>query len=297
MGAVLDSWLVPLVAACAVTVSALWLILSRLRQFALDTPNHRSLHEVPVPRTGGLAVIAGVASGLMVSQLFLSPGILLAFLALFAVSLIDDLRPLRARTRFFVQVLSVLLVLYTLAPEVPHWLIWVPLLLGGVWVINLYNFMDGMDGFAGGMTAIGFASLGLISVLSGAVELAGICFLVAGCSVVFLYYNWPQARIFLGDAGSTVIGLAVFSVSITGWQQNVFHWLVPLLIFSPFWLDATVTLLIRVARGERWWEAHREHLYQRMALRFGVKVSLCVELSVMLSTSLMAVLLVVSGLV
>ncbi|WP_299592161.1 glycosyltransferase family 4 protein [uncultured Microbulbifer sp.] len=289
--------MIPLITASAVTVAVLWLLLSRLGQLALDTPNHRSLHEVPVPRTGGWAVIAGMAVGLIVSGLSLSLPMVVAFLALFAVSLIDDLRPLRARTRFFVQILSVLLVLYALAPEVLHWVIWIPLLVGGVWVINLYNFMDGMDGFAGSMTAIGFGSLGIICAFQGAHALAGVCFLVAACSAVFLYYNWPQARIFLGDAGSTVIGLAVFTVSVAGWQQGVFHWVIPLIIFCPFWLDATATLLLRVARGERWWEAHRQHFYQRTALKFNVKTSLFIELGVMLSTSLVAVLLVVSGVV
>ena len=296
MAAVLDHWLIPLATACAVTISALWLLVSRLGQLALDAPNHRSLHEVPVPRTGGWAIIAGLVVGLLASGLSLSPMIVLAFFALFAVSLTDDLRPLRARTRFFVQFLSVLLVLYALAPQVMHWLLWLPLVVGGVWVVNLYNFMDGMDGLAGSMTAIGFGALGLICAIQGADELAGVCLLVATCSVVFLYYNWPQARIFLGDAGSTVIGLAVFAVSVAGWQQGVFHWLIPLLIFSPFWLDATATLLLRVVRGERWWEAHRQHVYQRVALRYGVKTSLFIELTVMLSTSLIAVLLVVSGL-
>ena len=295
MGAVLDHWLIPLIIACAVTLSVLWLLLSRLGKLALDTPNHRSLHQVPVPRTGGWAVIGGVAAGLAISQLSISPQVLLAFFALFAVSLMDDLRPLRARTRFLVQILSVLLVLYALAPDVVHWSVWFLLLFGGVWVINLYNFMDGMDGFAGSMTAIGFGVLGLICAWQGAAELAGICFLVAACSVVFLFFNWPRARIFLGDAGSTVIGLAVFAVSISGWYQGVFHWLIPLLIFCPFWLDATATLLLRVVRRERWWEAHRKHLYQWMALRFGVKTSLFIELSVMASTAVMALLLVMSG--
>lgn len=276
-------------------MSAIFLLLSRLGQLALDTPNHRSLHEIPVPRTGGWAVITGVSIGLVVSRLSISPLVLLAFFALFAISLIDDLRPLSARARFSVQLASVSLVLYAFAPEVAHWSIWVLLIVGGVWVINLYNFMDGMDGFAGSMTAIGFGALGLISAWRGAGDLAGICFLIAACSVIFLYYNWPQARIFLGDAGSTVIGLAVFAVSVAGWQQGVFHWLVPLLIFCPFWLDATATLLLRVVRRERWWEAHRQHIYQRVALKFGVKTSLFIELFVMLSTSLIAVLLVVSG--
>lgn len=295
MGAVVEVWLTPLLVSCVVTVCILRVLLARLGNLALDTPNHRSLHETPVPRTGGWALIAGVTSGIVVSGMTLSIGTVFAFLLLFLVSLVDDLRQLGAGLRFAVQTLSVSLLLYSLAPQVEPWLLWPALIFAGVWCINLYNFMDGMDGFAGSMTGIGFATLGIVCALQGATALAGICFLIAICSVAFLYYNWPQARIFLGDAGSTVIGLAAFAVSVLGWRQGVFHWLVPLLVFLPFWLDATVTLIIRVLKRERWWEAHRQHLYQRMALGFGVKTSLFIELSVMLCTSLVALLLVLSG--
>lgn len=303
MEALLNYWWWPLLISCSasavVTLMVLRLLLSRLRQFALDTPNHRSLHETPVPRTGGWALLAGVFAGLLVSQAAFSLGIFIAFISLLAVSLADDLRPLSARLRFFVQILSVALLLYALlsfAEEPVAWFVWPPLILCGVWVVNLYNFMDGMDGFAGSMTAIGFATLGAVCFLRGAIDLGSICLLIATSSVVFLYYNWPQAQIFLGDAGSTVIGLAVFTVSVVGWSQDVFSLLVPLLVFLPFWLDATITLVIRILRGERWWEAHRQHLYQRLALKRGVKASLFIELAVMVSTSLVALLLVVSGL-
>ncbi len=295
MGAVLEIWLAPLLVSSVVTACILRVLLARLGNLALDTPNHRSLHETPVPRTGGWALIGGVCCGIAISGMTLSVGTVFAFLLLFLVSLVDDLRQLGAGLRFAVQTLSVSLLLYSLAPQVELLLLWPVLIFAGVWSINLYNFMDGMDGFAGSMTGIGFATLGIVCALRGTTALAGICFLMAICSVVFLYYNWPKARIFLGDAGSTVIGLAVFAVGVSGWQQGVFHWLVPLLVFLPFWLDATVTLMIRVLKRERWWEAHRQHLYQRMALRFGVKTSLFIELSVMLCTSLLALLLVVSG--
>lgn len=301
MGAVMDQWLIPLIVSCVVTAAGLRLLLSRLKQFALDTPNHRSLHEVPVPRTGGWALLAGVGTGIgagiLVSKAPFQLDIFIAFLILLAVSLVDDLRPLSARLRFPVQVLSVSVLLSSLGVGFEYWFIWPLLIVAGVWVVNLYNFMDGMDGFAGSMTCIGFGTLGLVCVINGAVELAGFCFLMAISSVVFLYYNWPQARIFLGDAGSTVIGLAAFTVTIAGWQQGAFSLLVPLLIFLPFWLDATMTLILRVWRGERWWEAHRQHLYQRMALKFGVKKSLYFELTVMACTSLGALFLVIFRLI
>ncbi|HEY8569050.1 glycosyltransferase family 4 protein [Microbulbifer sp.] len=294
MGALMHLWWVPLFISALVTAAVLWLLLTRLRQFALDTPNHRSLHEVPVPRTGGLAILAGVVAGVLAGGVDLSAGVAAAFFLLLAVSVVDDLYSLSARLRFSVQILSVSLLSFSLVPGFAHWLLWVPAILVGVWVVNLYNFMDGMDGFAGSMTSIGFTALGLICIQRGAGDLAGICFFLAASSTIFLYYNWPQARIFMGDAGSTVIGLAVFAVSIDGWERGVFSLAIPLLIFLPFWFDATLTLALRVMRGERWWEAHRQHLYQRAALKFGVKSALFFELAVMLCTSTMAYLLVAS---
>lgn len=288
-------WWGAVMLAVAVSLAALQLLLSRLRQFALDIPNHRSLHETPVPRTGGWAIVVGVFIALLWAPVEMRAGTVSAFALLLAVSLADDLRPVSARLRFAVQLGSVALLLSDISAGLAWWLI--PLLVvGGVWVVNLYNFMDGMDGFAGSMTSIGFTTLAGISLYRGEPELAGICGIVAASSAVFLYYNWPAARIFLGDAGSTTIGLAVFAVSIYGWHQSVFGAAVPLLIFSPFWLDATYTLLRRMANGERWWEAHRQHLYQRSALRAGTLKTLKIELIVMLGTSLAAVSVVALGL-
>lgn len=287
-------WASPLLAA-VVSLAIMQLLLSRLRQLALDIPNHRSLHEVPVPRTGGWAVILGVVIAAVVGPVALSFGTVSAFTLLLAVSLADDLRSVSARLRFGVQLMAVTLLLLDLCPGLAWWLLPV-VVVGGVWVVNLYNFMDGMDGFAGSMTAIGFATLGGISAYRGDTELAGICALVTASTSVFLYYNWPSARIFLGDAGSTCAGLAVFAVSVYGWERGLFTPVVPLLIFSPFWVDATITLVRRMIKGERWWEAHRQHWYQRSALKLGVKRTLRTELIVMLCTSLGAVVVVASGL-
>ncbi|WP_170833114.1 MraY family glycosyltransferase [Microbulbifer marinus] len=271
------------------------LLLSNLREFALDLPNHRSMHETPVPRTGGWALVAGCLAALAVSPI--SPPLALSagFVLLLAVSAIDDLRHVPARIRFSVHLLAVALVLWALPQALAWW--WYPLLLvSGVWMINLYNFMDGMDGLAGSMTVIGFASLGLIAMLRGHGDLAGVCALLVAGALVFLRFNWPSASIFLGDAGSTVLGLAAVGVSLYGWQSGAFGLLVPVLVFAPFWLDATLTLLRRMLVGKRWWEAHREHLYQRSALRIGVKQTLYWELGFMLSMSILAVSLTKLGL-
>ena len=283
-------WLPPLVVVALVSYGGMTVLLSNMREFALDLPNHRSMHETPVPRTGGWALVAGLVPAALISPAQLPLSVLLGMALLLVVSAIDDLRHVSARIRFPVHMAAVALVLAGLPGGLAWW--WYPLLLlGGVWMINLYNFMDGMDGLAGSMTAIGFSALGLISAWRGDGELAGFCALLVVGALVFLRFNWPSASIFLGDAGSTVLGLAAVAVSLLGWQRGVFGLAVPILVFAPFWLDATVTLLRRVMTGQRWWEAHREHFYQRSAMRIGVKKTLYCQQGVMLVMSTLACVL------
>lgn len=291
MTGLIGAWLVPLLLAVAVSYGMTALLSSGLREFALDLPNHRSLHETPVPRTGGWALVAGCATALAVSPVPLPLSLMAGFALLLLVSAADDLHHVSARLRISVHLLAVALILFSL-PQALAWWWYPPLLLGGVWMINLYNFMDGMDGLAGGMTTIGFAALGTICAWRGHGDLAGICALLVGSSLVFLRYNWPSASIFLGDVGSTCVGLAVVAVSLYSWQRGAFGLLVPIVVFSPFWLDATVTLLRRILTGKRWWEAHREHIYQRSALHMGVKKTLCWQLGFMLTMSILAIALV-----
>ncbi|WP_323844647.1 glycosyltransferase family 4 protein [Microbulbifer magnicolonia] len=280
-------WLTPILLAAAISYGLTNVLLSNLREFALDVPNHRSMHDMPVPRTGGWALVAGCVVALAVSPVSVPSPLFAGFALLLGISVIDDLRHVSARVRFSVHLLAVALVLAALPHAIAWW--WYPLLLlGGVWMINLYNFMDGMDGLAGSMAAIGFASLGLLCVLRGQSDLAGICALFVVCALIFLRYNWPSARIFLGDAGSTSLGLAAVAVSLYGWQRGAFGLLVPLVVFAPFWLDATWTLLRRALAGKRWWEAHREHFYQRSALRIGVQKTLYWQLGFMSSASILA---------
>lgn len=294
MTGLVGEWSLPILLAAAVSYGAMAMLLSRMGAFALDLPNHRSMHDTPVPRTGGWALVAGCTVALIFSPVAPPASLLLGFALLLGVSAIDDLRHVPARIRFPVHMLAVALVLGAL-PQPLAWWWYPPLLLGGVWMINLYNFMDGMDGLAGSMSAVGFATLGLIGAWRGDENLAGLCALLVVGALVFLRYNWPSANLFLGDAGSTSLGLAAVAIGLHGWQRGAFGLLVPIVVFAPFWLDASLTLSRRILEGKRWWEAHREHFYQRSALRIGVKKTLYWELSAILATSLLAWLLVISG--
>jgi UDP-N-acetylmuramyl pentapeptide phosphotransferase/UDP-N-acetylglucosamine-1-phosphate transferase len=133
-----------------------------------------------------------------------------------------------------------------------------------IWMLNLYNFMDGSDGLAGGMTLIGFGCYGAAAWLAGDESFAAANFSVAASAAAFLLFNFHPARIFLGDSGSIPLGFLAAAMGFIGWMSGDWPLWLPLLVFSPFIADASVTLLKRGWRGEKVWQAHREHYYQRM---------------------------------
>ena len=229
----------------------------------MDHPNERSLHTTPTPRIGGLGIMAGVgAASVWLADAALFPVMLAAF-ALAALSLLDDLRGLPVALRFlahFVAAAACLLVL-----GLSGWAL-VGATLAVVWMTNLYNFMDGSDGLEGGMAAIGFGALALAAMLGGAPALAAFCAAIAAAALAFLRFNFPPARVFMGDAGAIPLGFLAATLGILGALQGVWPWLFPLLVFSPFIVDASVTLGRRALRGEKIWRAHRSHYYQRVVL-------------------------------
>ena len=135
-----------------------------------------------------------------------------------------------------------------------------------VWMANLYNFMDGMDGFAGGMTVVGCGLLGYLAWQAHHPVLCVIAILQSSATAGFLVYNLPPARIFMGDVGSVSTGFLVAALIVLGCRDGVYDLWVPVIVFSPFILDATVTLVRRALRHEKVWEAHRDHYYQRLVV-------------------------------
>lgn len=250
------------------------------RLHVLDHPNERSLHAAPVPRTGGVAVAAGIAAGSALAiALGPSPpgvawvGVGAALLAV--VGFFDDRAGVGPGLRLMVHLaaagLAVAAGLSLARIAVPGAVLTLAPPLGAavtvlflVWFVNLYNFMDGMDGFAGGMAVFGFGALAVFGVLGRAPTFAALNAVAAAAAAGFLVYNFPPARIFLGDAGSPVLGYLAAASSLWGVRAGLFAIWVPVLIFSPFIVDATVTLARRALRGERVWRAHRSHYYQRL---------------------------------
>jgi UDP-GlcNAc:undecaprenyl-phosphate/decaprenyl-phosphate GlcNAc-1-phosphate transferase len=238
------------------------LLFPRIARALLDHPNERSLHARPVPRTGGIALAAGLAAAAAAAGRL--PAWLVIALALAAFSFVDDLRGLPWGVRLAGHFGAALAMLAFL-PITIAWPLAAVLLLGIVWMTNLYNFMDGADGLAGGMAATGFASYAIAAWTGGEYALAALLLSVAAAALAFLVFNFPPARLFLGDAGSIPLGFLAAAAGIVGWRvYALWPWWFPALVFSPFAVDATVTLLRRAARREPVWRAHRDHYYQRL---------------------------------
>ena len=228
----------------------------------LDVPNARSLHGRPIPRIGGIGILASLAICAAADIIPFAPPLLVAF-ALGALSLIDDFSHLPVVLRLGAHFTAAALITwYVLAPMNPLELALIVLAIA--WITNLFNFMDGSDGFAGGMALIGFATYALAAWLAGDREVALLCLAIAGAAAGFLLYNFPPASVFLGDAGSIPLGFLAAAIGITGWRNDLWPLWFPLLVFAPFIGDATLTLLKRALRRKRVWQAHREHYYQRL---------------------------------
>ena len=212
------------------------------RVIALDKPNERSLHERPTPRLGGIGLMAGAAAGWLVAANAVAYSLVLPLVILVAVSLADDVVEMPALARLLAQLAAGALFL-ALATAMPWWL-WPPLVIAITWSANLFNFMDGSDGLAGGMAMLGF---GAYAAAAG-----------------FLVWNFHPARIFMGDAGSVPLGFLAAALGIVGVERGAWGLWLPALVFAPFLFDATVTLVRRFIKGEKVWQAHRTHYYQRV---------------------------------
>ncbi len=229
-----------------------------------DVPNERSLHDTPTPRIGGVGLIAGVLAGWAVMVRELAWWIVLPLLLVFVVSLVEDARgvPVKHRLLAHIAAATVLVLGSGLAAQgVMFALI---ALLAAVWMTNLFNFMDGADGLAGGMAFFGFTTYGVASLMAGDVTAAMLNFSVGAAALGFLYHNFHPAKVFMGDSGSISLGFLAAAMGIGGWMQG--HWPVwfPPLVFAPFIMDATVTLAKRTLRRVAITEPHREHYFQRL---------------------------------
>jgi len=254
----------PLTAFTATLVTVWWLIGSRLSTFALDHPNRRSLHGTPVPRVGGVGLHFGVLLSWALVPSSLPRELWVGYTLLLLVSFVDDLHGLPVIVRLVVHLFAAsILAAGLLVADFG-----IPIVLIAViaisWMTNLYNFMDGSDGLAGGMAVLGFSVYGIAAWLSGSTGFAMLNFTIAAAAAAFLVFNLNPARVFLGDTGSVPLGFLAAAFGLIGWLRLNWALWFPLLVFSPFIIDASATLVRRVFMRERVWEAHRDHYYQRL---------------------------------
>lgn len=287
-------WILLTIAAFILSVVLVYFFSSKQHWLA-DFSNHRSLHEGSIPRSGGLAFFMAFFIVQLVTEYRGDVAFTLPFdlwmplLILVLVSLLDDFRHIPAALRLLAHALIAAwsLFLITDALSVFEYVI---LLFLGVWSINLTNFMDGSDGLTASMAVIFFSFLVLLLLMLGATDQFAIYLLVLSVLLGFLLLNWPKASIFMGDAGSTGVGYLVWLSSVLSVLYAGLNPLVPFVLFSPFWVDATVTLSYRLFKREKVWQAHRKHCYQRLIRSGYSHLSLLLsEIVIMLFCGLIAV--------
>lgn len=284
-----SAWILALLAALVVSA-----VVTRLgigyahRRRLIDQPGARRSHSEPTPRGGGIGIVAAVLACACLPAFFApgaSPGaamtLSVAIIIVAAVGWIDDHRGLSARWRFAAHCLAAaiflfpILVFLVLAPAAIEeafavsasgvWLMLAIALLAIVWFVNLHNFMDGIDGILAAQALFVFAALTILCLRAGWTVHVGQTAVFAAATAGFLPFNFPRARIFMGDVGSGVLGLLI-AVAVL-WQMATPGVALAsgLILCSAFVTDASCTLLSRMLRGRRWYSAHREHLYQWLA--------------------------------
>ncbi|MGE0130926.1 MAG: glycosyltransferase family 4 protein [Blastocatellales bacterium] len=279
-----------------------WLSQAPARLQSLDVPNERSSHTRPTPRMGGLGIVAAFVVLMPLLWIMLLPsahnwvvatkfGIaLFGYAVIVAVGLIDDLRRIGPLSKYLGQLLAAIIAVWSGAiflhfklpfgveitfgqsvsgQSVFGWIIGA--LLAIIWLTgfsNFFNFMDGIDGLAGGVGAIYSLALSAVCIGTGHRLLGAGCLMMAAACLGFLAHNFPPAKIFMGDVGSLFIGyvLAAFAVWTTNSGARPAPFIAVLLIFGTFIYDATFTIIRRIRRREKLYQAHRSHLYQRLVI-------------------------------
>jgi Fuc2NAc and GlcNAc transferase len=233
-------------------------------------PNVRSFHEMPTPAIGGLGIVLPVVAylawlalgGAREAAALAGGGALLA-----AVGLWDDIRELGRALRFGCHLAVAVVVAVTVLPD-PGSIITLLAVLALVWLINLYNFMDGIDGLAGVQCVVYCVGAHVVG-LGIAGWPGDLLWLVAGACLGFLAFNWPPARLFMGDVGSGFLGLLLGGTALVLWQNGLLGLTASAILLAGFWVDASYTLCVRIVTGQPFTQAHRSHLYQHLAAQRG----------------------------
>jgi Fuc2NAc and GlcNAc transferase len=272
--------IVPLLTLVVSTVLCGLYLLAARRLQILDQPNERSSHQQPTPHGGGaplfLAFSFGVAVAALWWDIWTAPYLLLMMLALalMLLGVVDDFRELSVRLRMALYGLVALLMsAYLLQPMFGGAILLAASLFWGLvllWSLNLFNFMDGIDGIAATQCVLACGSAALLAWVGGGHSAYALfCLLLAAAHLGFLAWNWPPARLFMGDAGSVPTGFLLASLALLGWVEGQLNPLCWLVLLAAFVTDASWTLLWRIASGQPFTQPHRSHAYQRLSRHMG----------------------------
>jgi Fuc2NAc and GlcNAc transferase len=280
-----ETWILGVAALLFSALLTEWVRRVALARGILDSPNERSSHVRPTPRGGGIAIVVSSLAGMiLVAALgYMDARLVYALTgggaSVALVGHLDDRGRIGIAARFMVHIAAAI---WAVA-----WIGWpttVPMgegtlhigafgavlsVLGIVWALNLFNFMDGIDGIAASeaffMAGAG-ALLAQVAGLGAGIQVAGL--VVAAASAGFLLWNWPPARIFMGDVGSGYLGFVLAVIALAATRERAVMLPIWLILGGVFIVDATLTLFRRLVRRERFYEAHRSHAYQWLARRW-----------------------------
>jgi Fuc2NAc and GlcNAc transferase len=272
-------------AAFLIAVAMTWGTLKLAQRIKLiDKPSLRSSHSTPTPRGGGIAIVVAFFTALLALQLTgnlrgqLADALLYGGSAVAIVGIVDDRWSLKAAVRFLVHLGAAATAVWLVGvPTIPFWqfdaqYLWTARIIAIVsiaWGINLFNFMDGIDGIAT-LEVVFFAGAAacLNSYIDGDPILNVVWLTLASASLGFLVWNWPPARIFMGDVGSGFLGFVVTTIALAMSRERPVAIAISLILGGVFVVDASITVIRRMIRGDRWVEAHRMHAYQHLARRW-----------------------------
>lgn len=244
-----------------------------LKMNVIDVPGKRSSHSIPTPRGGGIAFVSSWFIGIIYEHLFWNSmpdelfWALMSGIIIVIIGLVDDIWGVKPIIRLIFQGTAALLGLYFLGGlqklDLGFTVIENTYILSGlavigiIWAINLFNFLDGIDGYLG-------SEVVFIAVAISAICLNSIVLLLGAVTLGFLIWNWQPAKIFMGDVGSTLLGFNIAILAIFFQNADKTSIIIWLIITSVFWFDATLTLLRRIRNGEKLSQAHKKHAYQRI---------------------------------
>lgn len=280
-------------------IAIAWILTGAIRHYSvryhwLDIPNDRSSHTIPKPRGGGLAIAITFCIGLIALYIIekIELRVLLAFLGaggmVATIGYLDDRAHVSPLWRLLFHIIAAIwsLICIGAAPSISVFdcavwsgFVYIIAAIILVWVLNLYNFMDGIDGIAGSETIFIACSGILFTSFTGEIDMQLVAMLLVGATAGFLIWNWPPAKIFMGDVGSGFLGITLGIYAYWTILENAMSFWSWAIIFGIFIVDTTFTLFRRIIQREAWYEAHRSHAYQHAAKKWGhARVTLAVNL-------------------